>query len=205
MDSTGWTIIGNQSQTEIINAKNNLNKAILIVGFLSILVAISLGIFLTKYKIIKPLEKLSNYDLLTETHSRHFLNNWLKNECQELKYIVMIDINDFKSINDKFGHMIGDKVLVYFSKVLKNKVNNDDLVIRFGGDEFILIFNNPNVLHINTTMKKINKEISNQNKFSFKINFSYGIQKLKEKKEFFRSIEKADKKMYKMKNTSKSC
>ncbi len=58
--------------------------------------------------------------------------------------IMFIDINDFKSINDRFGHDIGDKVLMEFAYRLCNHVREDDLVARYAGDEFVVITENIN-------------------------------------------------------------
>jgi diguanylate cyclase (GGDEF)-like protein len=51
----------------------------------------------------------------------------------------MIDIDHFKSVNDRFGHLYGDEVLILLAHLLKNALRNDDLVFRFGGEEFVLM------------------------------------------------------------------
>ncbi len=54
-------------------------------------------------------------------------------------WIAMIDIDHFKSVNDRFGHLYGDEVLILLAHLLKNALRNDDLVFRFGGEEFVLM------------------------------------------------------------------
>jgi diguanylate cyclase (GGDEF)-like protein len=54
-------------------------------------------------------------------------------------WIAMIDIDHFKSVNDRFGHLYGDEVLILLAQLLKNALRNDDLVFRFGGEEFVLM------------------------------------------------------------------
>ena len=54
-------------------------------------------------------------------------------------WIAMIDIDHFKSVNDRFGHLYGDEVLILMAQLLKNALRNDDLVFRFGGEEFVLM------------------------------------------------------------------
>jgi diguanylate cyclase (GGDEF)-like protein len=58
---------------------------------------------------------------------------------QSVFWIAMIDIDHFKSVNDRFGHLYGDEVLILLAHLLKNALRTDDLVFRFGGEEFVLM------------------------------------------------------------------
>jgi diguanylate cyclase (GGDEF)-like protein len=62
-----------------------------------------------------------------------------KHQNQTTYWIAMIDIDHFKSVNDRFGHLYGDEVLILLAHLLKNALRNDDLVFRFGGEEFVLM------------------------------------------------------------------
>ena len=62
-----------------------------------------------------------------------------KPQAQSTYWIAMIDIDHFKSVNDRFGHLYGDEVLILLAHLLKNALRNDDLVFRFGGEEFVLM------------------------------------------------------------------
>jgi diguanylate cyclase (GGDEF)-like protein len=62
-----------------------------------------------------------------------------KPHAQTTFWIAMIDIDHFKSVNDRFGHLYGDEVLILLAQLLKNALRNDDLVFRFGGEEFVLM------------------------------------------------------------------
>ena len=91
------------------------------------------------------LEELSNTDGLTRvTNRRHFM------ELLELEFIrarrysapmsyIMIDIDHFKNINDKFGHQVGDQALIVVASVLKDDLRRNDLVGRYGGEEFAML------------------------------------------------------------------
>jgi diguanylate cyclase (GGDEF)-like protein len=59
--------------------------------------------------------------------------------AQASYWLAMIDIDHFKSVNDRFGHLYGDEVLILLAHLLKNALRNDDLVFRFGGEEFVLM------------------------------------------------------------------
>lgn len=98
------------------------------------------------------LEKLSHTDSLTGLYNRHYLNSIIGKEVASVKRnffqkphatnslaVALIDIDHFKKINDTYGHSIGDKVLEHFSTILKNNVRETDYLIRWGGEEFLLI------------------------------------------------------------------
>ncbi|MGR5061346.1 diguanylate cyclase [Photobacterium sp. DNB22_13_2] len=85
----------------------------------------------------------SNRDPLTTLHNRRYLEHWLK-EIPTAEYrngglVVVIDIDYFKRFNDEFGHSVGDEVLVEMAKRLKSVVRQQDVVVRWGGEEFIMV------------------------------------------------------------------
>ncbi len=91
----------------------------------------------------EKLELLSNTDPLTELYNRRYFINILKNEFERSKRynralsLLMVDIDFFKSINDRCGHLTGDKVLTIVSKILITDLRKIDSCSRYGGDEFI--------------------------------------------------------------------
>ncbi len=86
-------------------------------------------------------------DTFTELYSRKTFDEYLAEsieECQERKVylsLAMIDIDDFKTVNDRYGHAMGDRVLLYFSNVLKAMQADNIHAFRMGGDEFAILFN----------------------------------------------------------------
>ncbi len=58
------------------------------------------------------------------------------------KYFVMMDIDHFKQVNDRFGHLYGDEVLLNFSRIMQRSLRDSDLLFRFGGEEFVVVLNN---------------------------------------------------------------
>ncbi|ENV34929.1 GGDEF domain-containing protein [Acinetobacter gerneri] len=89
------------------------------------------------------IKELSNVDVLTGLMNRRGLENFLasiKNEQISANYgLIILDIDDFKSVNDQHGHFAGDHVLKFVSSALKNLARNGDLLIRYGGEEFIIL------------------------------------------------------------------
>ena len=89
------------------------------------------------------LETQSNKDPLTMLHNRRFLERWLKDmpiaDYRHGGLVVVIDIDHFKKFNDDYGHNVGDEVLVEMAKRLKSVVRQRDVVVRWGGEEFIMV------------------------------------------------------------------
>jgi len=91
----------------------------------------------------KYLEKLASYDVLTGLYNRREGMNILGREIEQNRHknlpvsIIMMDIDYFKKINDIYGHGYGDEVLKTVSQVVKNNLRDQDIVFRYGGEEFV--------------------------------------------------------------------
>jgi len=151
------------------------------------------------------IEKLKEYiykDELTNTFNRKWIqDNLLKSEGKKFKHngtLAIIDLNYFKIVNDTYGHIVGDKVLLYIATQLKEMREH---VIRFGGDEFIIIFSKSikkDTAHsklYNLREDMIKKKLKSKDS-SFKVSFSFGITEFNEDDTLNDVIELADKNMY---------
>ena len=91
------------------------------------------------------LERQAMHDPLTDVYNRRFFTETLKQElARSIRYehaisILMIDVNRFKEINDRFGHQIGDSILQEAASLLRDGVRESDSVVRYGGDEFLIV------------------------------------------------------------------
>ncbi|WP_297426829.1 sensor domain-containing diguanylate cyclase [Clostridium sp.] len=94
----------------------------------------------------KELEKINQRDSLLGIYNRkYFYERIEKNEINKENdkfAIVMIDIDDFKKINDTYGHQFGDKILINTANIVRNGIDEDDILARYGGEEFILYIPN---------------------------------------------------------------
>jgi len=114
-----------------------------------------------------------NTDYLTGIYNRRQLDNYIKMKIQnstEKKTFsaILIDLNKFKQINDKFGHDVGDEALQDAVSVIKSCLSRNDLLARFGGDEFFVISENDTHLLIEEIVGKILKKIELFNKINHK-------------------------------------
>lgn len=155
--------------------------------------------------------KLSNTDALTKVYNRRFLEDFSKQYFEIVKRekshfsLLLVDIDDFKSINDLYGHDIGDKVLIKLVDIVKNTIRDNDFIVRLGGDEFVVLLPNTNFSQAKIVatkiLNKINKEEKNEEKFTISIGCSdFSL----EDKDINCLIKKADKSLYKAKNMGKN-
>src|SRR6056297_43077 len=113
---------------------------------------------LERFLMIDEIKFLSNHDYLTRLGNRSSMYNYLneKIDNKEPFYMVHIDLNNFKEINDKYGHLIGDEVLKAYSKSLQ-ELNASHEPIRLGGDEFALIYEHKDEGEIQNIIKTFQK------------------------------------------------
>ncbi|MBN2220714.1 MAG: GGDEF domain-containing protein [Vallitaleaceae bacterium] len=118
-----------------------------------IFVVVSTAIILTIYFVMKSYSKHSESfyvesitDSLTGLYNRRYITEFIQNEYNRASRhgehfsVALLDLNNFKKINDQRGHHEGDKVLAEISSIIKDNIRNYDVPGRYGGDEFIIIF-----------------------------------------------------------------
>ncbi len=116
-------------------------------GYQETLITLSdlLGLILQNRRLYEKVRQESIHDELTGLYNRRHFNRQLKKELYRAKRygnhlsLIIIDINDFKEINDRYGHQEGDRMLKQISTVFKQNFRESDVVCRYGGDEFGLI------------------------------------------------------------------
>ncbi len=154
--------------------------------------------------------KLAVTDSLTGCYNRRFLeefsNEYLKTVKRE-NYslsLMMIDIDDFKRINDSCGHDIGDKVLVDFSKMVRDCIRANDMFVRLGGDEFLILLLHTNMENSSVVAQKILDKVKDYDE-KCKFTVSIGISQIQETDNNINEMMKrADISLYKAKNEGKN-
>ena len=157
-------------------------------------------------------------DPLTGLHNRRGFEFTLSKLCEEgsdglpSAALLLMDIDRFKSINDTYGHLVGDRVIVATAKVLKDAVKGRDVVARFGGDEFmVLLPDTPGhgalalAEQIRSAFGKLRIRRSGSEEVIVQISMSIGVVTLLAGKSVEQAIDSADKALYQAKNEGRNC
>lgn len=161
-------------------------------------------------KLYKEVKIRSITDGLTKLYNHRYFYDVLKIEMDRAAmydkklFLLMIDIDKFKSFNDTYGHIVGDKVLKEISKIIKDNIRSNDIAARYGGEEFAIILPNSDweIAHkvaqrIKDKVKDVKDKISELANKDVKITISIGMACYPNCAKNIRSlIEKADLRMY---------
>ncbi len=129
--------------------------------------------FLTRMRsYVDPLTKLFTRYYFADLLSQYFEN--AVNQKDSLA-IVMCDIDNFKRINDTYGHLTGDEVLKTIAKILRDNVRATDIVGRFGGEEFIMAFPSTDSDKIVLILERLRRLVKDIQEFPFKLTLSFGV------------------------------
>jgi len=145
-------------------------------------------------------------DQLCGVYNRRYYNDYVRSFCNSRKkdeFLVgiLIDMDNFKYINDKYGHYAGDKALQLFGSVLRKQIADIGFAVRYGGDEFILITKQSEA-SADAVVANIVKEIDEINatgKNEFHLSFSYGMANLNSDSNMNEFLRTMDARMYEMK------
>lgn len=173
--------------------------------------------FVNFYNITETLRQQKYYkdkalkDPLTNIYNREFLNTNFKDIFEEFKelrlntVIVLIDIDNFKSINDNFGHIVGDRVIKDVVESLKKSSRKSDILIRWGGEEFLYIIPVKEKKSIFDTVEKFRKNLESS-KFSMvdNITCSFGVTICEDYHEINEAMKRADIALYDSKRNGKN-
>ena len=111
---------------------------------------------------VRRMAKLAGEDALTGLANRRAFDDALatmQNELERKFGVVVIDLDDFKNVNDSFGHRVGDQVLKLYGEKLLILVRNDDLVARIGGDEFAVLLPGVNMVALTEAAERLRKDL----------------------------------------------
>jgi diguanylate cyclase (GGDEF)-like protein len=127
----------------------------------------------------------SMIDSLTNVFSRSFLRDLLQGEISRAERnnrplaLLMCDLNNFKQVNDRYGHLMGDYVLAQMAGILKSCVRGSDFVIRYGGDEFLVVLSETDEPGANIVMHRVREKVEEWDRVNrvgnVPISFSMGL------------------------------
>lgn len=156
---------------------------------------------------LKKMVNKANTDVLVNVFNRRKGIQLIKKAMQEkiATSIIMFDIDNFKKINDDFGHIFGDTVLKELVQLIKTHNRKSDILIRWGGDEFVLLCYKTTKEEAYFLAQRLRESIEKY-EFSgqFFITASFGVSALEYDQDLREQISKVDKNMYKSKEAGKN-
>ena len=147
---------------------------------------------------------ISFIDDLSGLYNRKYMNHYLdklQNDKPKRAYGFLMDINDFKTINDIYGHLKGDQAIIQFGKILQHSIDKDSVAIRMGGDEFVIfaiLKSNEEALALKKRIEQNVRQFNTNSTEPFHLSFSIGIAKYSGNIETF--LSSMDDSMYEAKN-----
>ena len=162
--------------------------------------------FLDHYRVRQKLELAMVTDPLTQVYNRHLLEKIVtQNALKDINgpvAIAMLDIDYFKQVNDVHGHYTGDLTLLYIGQKLSKGTHADDYVIRYGGEEFVIILKNCDVNNACARMEQFRRDIEAAEDTPVPFTISVGVSRYTG--DFSKSIQNVDHALYKAKNTGRN-
>ncbi len=156
--------------------------------------------------------KKAYIDGLTGVYNRNKFEEVFEYELKRSKRykrpfsIAILDIDNFKIFNDKYGHLVGDEVLIMLAQTMKNSIRETDMFARWGGEEFTILFNNTTLENAMVSANNFKNIIENlEHKTAGKITASFGLTQLKENDTMRTIFKRADDALYKAKNSGRNC
>ena len=158
--------------------------------------------------------ELVRLDQLTGALNRKGLDDALEKEIARLKRqsgtlsIALLDIDNFKKLNDTLGHVVGDAALVHLSKVVRETVRPQDTLARYGGEEFVVLLPNTSVEDGVSVMTRVQRELTREfflnNNEKVLITFSCGVAEIRNAEDPYEALKRADGAMYLAKRVGKN-
>jgi diguanylate cyclase (GGDEF)-like protein len=204
-----WYIIVEQDESASLKIVRILLIRTILIGLIASLLALMISIrVVNKYN--QNLKDSSRLDHLTRISNRMDLDQKLLAEfamCQRnggTFSILMIDLDNFKDINDTYGHIAGDETLINFSKVVNTLKRPTDIFGRWGGDEFLLILPKTTGAEGVSIGNQLRSKIAGCGEFpSFLVTISVGVAELKGSDTLESLLSRTDKALYKAKVAGK--
>lgn len=156
------------------------------------------------------LEKISITDHLTGLGNRRYLeqsmsyHQALSERHQQPFSIAMVDLDDFKQINDQYGHGIGDHVLQQFADFLQENTRDSDILARFGGEEFIILMPNTRTAEADQQISRLLEKINSTQLAGLSVTFSAGIAEHNSPQSTQKTLSYADRALYQVKTSGKN-
>lgn len=215
----GWYLIVEQDETLALKSIKNTFVKNFFISLVITFTTIAFAILVINY-FQRQLEVIANTDKLTQAYNRNeferrfkYMTNLNRREPVDM-CIILFDLDHLKQVNDTHGHLFGDTVIKTVAQIAAQTIRQKDLLVRWGGDEFVLlIFNNMKqtrqiaerlrtTIHTHNFYEKIPPGIDREKQ---PVTISSGIAKYSKKETLKDWINRADKALYEAKKKGKNC
>ncbi|MFT4926582.1 MAG: diguanylate cyclase (GGDEF)-like protein [Phenylobacterium sp.] len=211
-------ILEKENEIKALQLKQAKNEQQIQTFFLVALALLSLGLIVVMYRQLhsrRQLKLIAETDSLTDLYNRRYalatggrLVDEKNGEPQKVS-IMMFDLDDFKSINDTYGHNAGDQVLKVISQVSKGCLRDSDTMARIGGEEFLAILPGVTIDTAQLIAERLKDKLAGQqHQFdddSFAVTASFGVAMANGQESFEALMQRADKAMYLAKDNGRNC
>ena len=192
---------------QILDTLNPMEKIYFYVAIFMIIMLILAYILIYLYYINR---KKSFIDPLTKIYNRQYLNEYLKTGSLEHYQLMMIDIDHFKQVNDNYGHDIGDKALISVVEQIKMSVRQKDILVRFGGEEFLVLIRKQSLETCLVIAERIRNAVASHKILTvnkhIQMTVSIGINPFPfYAKNFDEAVKIADEQLYNAKISGRNC
>ncbi len=168
--------------------------------------------YIDKYvgDIIRELKFLADVDSLTGVFNRRKIEEILAFEINRAKRykkplsVLFIDIDNFKQINDTYGHQKGDKVLRMVANLIRRELRSTDCIGRFGGEEFLVVLPETRPVEAARVAERIRGKVEESNLEGVKVTISVGVTGYREGEDYIDVFERVDRAMYRAKLEGKN-
>jgi diguanylate cyclase (GGDEF)-like protein len=167
-------------------------------------------------KLNEELKELSSKDPLTQLYNRrYFTESAVTMQSLAIRNnhhisIIILDVDNFKNINDTYGHSVGDKTIVSLSRILENNCRKSDIVARFGGEEFVILLYNTSLSFAQSIAENIRQNVEDffieieKKKLQFTLSLGVAQFDVELDKDIESTISRADKALYSAKESGKN-
>ncbi len=156
----------------------------------------------------EELRYMATHDMLTLIPNRAYFNELACQKDLSSYFVIMLDIDHFKRVNDTYGHTMGDVVIKGVAQILSTHVSADDLVARFGGEEYIMLYKAPNMAGAHRFAEKLRLGVAKaefvEAEHSCSVTISAGIAPVAGEHPLEQAIKYADFALYEAKNSGRN-
>ena len=157
---------------------------------------------------IDMLYEIATHDEKTGLFNQKFFKSVLSLELDKARRgkklsLIMLDIDNFKKINDNYGHLAGDKILKQLANLLKEKIRKSDIASRFGGEEFLIMLPNATKEKAKMVAERLRKSVQSAG-LKPRITISLGVSEYKKADTSNNLIKKADAALYRAKKKGRN-